>query len=77
LSRLDFLLEHSSGKRVVVECKNNNRDRADVYRQVRRYIEETQVTDIVLVGPWNGIKSFELDGANVIICDTTKARLKS
>lgn len=76
-SRLDFLAEHRNGVKVVIECKNNNRDRAEVYRQIRRYIEETGVKDIILVGPWNGIKSFELDGANVIICDTTKARLKS
>ena len=76
-SRLDFFLEHKDGMKVVIECKNNARDRSEAYRQIRRYIEETSVMNIFLVGPWNGIQSFELDGANVIICDTTKARLKA
>ena len=76
-SRLDFYLEHASGERVIIECKNNSRKRSDAYKQVRRYSEETQVKNVFLVGPWNGVNSFEIEGVDVIVVDTTKARLMS
>lgn len=69
-SRLDFLVSNNTEK-IVIECKVNSHKRAEVYRQVRRYIEETNCSAVILFAPWNGIKSFKIDNIPVLIIDTT------
>lgn len=68
-SRLDFLITRGS-ERVAIECKTEQTQRAEVYRQVRRYVEEGGITSIVLFAPWHGIASFKVDGTPVIVIDT-------
>lgn len=68
-SRIDFMLTTDKEK-VGIECKIESTDRASVYRQVRRYIEEAKVTGVILVAPWHGIPSFKVDGVPVIVVDT-------
>jgi len=69
-SRLDFLLTRGEEK-IAVECKINAFKRAEVYRQIRRYTEEINLTSVVLVAPWNGIPSFIIDKTPVSIIDTS------
>jgi len=54
---------------IVEKSKEYDRILADVYRQVRRYVEEG-VTSVVILAPWNGINSFSVDGTRVIVVDT-------
>ena len=69
-SRLDFLV-YNNNEKIAIECKINAFKRADVYRQVRRYIEEANINAVVLVAPWNGINSFIIDNVPVIVIDTS------
>jgi superfamily II DNA or RNA helicase len=69
-SRLDFLVSKNY-ERVAIECKIDSTKRADVYRQVRRYVEEGHVTCLILIAPWFGISSFMVDGIPVIVLDST------
>lgn len=69
-SRLDFLITRND-ERVAIECKKDSTKRAEVYRQVRRYVEEVKVTAVVLYAPWEGIGSFVIDGTPVIVVDTS------
>jgi len=73
-SRLDFLVRNGED-RIAIECKINQTNRAAVYRQVRRYIEEAQITGAIIMAPWAGVNSFEIDGVPVTIADWTKANL--
>jgi len=68
-SRLDFLVSNDT-ERIAIECKIDNTQRAEVYRQVRRYVEEGNITSLLLVAPWHGIPSFKVDGTPVIVIDT-------
>ena len=69
-SRLDFLISNKNEK-VILECKINSKKRADVYRQVRRYIEEIEnPSAVVLLAPWHGISSFIIDEVPVVIVDS-------
>lgn len=68
-SRIDFMITKDKEK-IGLECKIESTDRKNVYRQVRRYIEEAGVTGVVLAAPWHGIGSFKVDGVPVIIVDT-------
>lgn len=70
-SRLDFLIE-GNGERIAVECKINQTNRSEVYRQVRRYVKEANVTAAVIFAPWFGISSFSIDGIPVVVIDYTK-----
>lgn len=69
-SRLDFMLTRGE-ERIAVELKINQTERAEVYRQVRRYVEEGNITSLILVAPWHGIPSFKVDGVPVIVIDTS------
>ena len=69
-SRLDFLISDGTSK-IAVECKIDSTKRTEVYRQVRRYVEEGNITALVLVAPWHGIASFKVDGIPVIVIDTS------
>ncbi len=68
-SRLDFLVSNDT-ERIAIECKIDNTQRAEVYRQVRRYAEEGNITSLLLVAPWYGIPSFKVDGIPVVVIDT-------
>ncbi len=68
-SRLDFLVSNDT-ERIAIECKIDNTQRAEVYRQVRRYVEEGNISSLLLVAPWYGIPSFKVDGTPVIVIDT-------
>lgn len=68
-SRLDFLIIRGE-ERVAIECKIKSTERPEVYRQVRRYVEEGGVTSVVLFAPWHGINSFKVDGTTVVVVDT-------
>lgn len=68
-SRLDFLVVRGEEK-VAIECKINSTKRAEVYRQVRKYVEEGKVTAVVIYAPWHGIASFKVDGTPVVVVDT-------
>lgn len=68
-SRLDFMIGDFNEK-VAIECKIDSTNRAEVYRQVRRYVEEGNITSLVLVAPWHGIRAFKVDNIPVIIVDT-------
>jgi hypothetical protein len=67
-SRLDFLVSRGE-ERVAIECKVSHTKRAEVYRQVRRYAEEAQITSLVLFAPWSGVPSFLIDKTPVIVVD--------
>ncbi len=69
-SRLDFLVSNDNSK-IAVECKIESTGRTEVYRQVRRYVQEGQITALILVAPWFGISSFKVDGIPVIVIDTS------
>ena len=68
-SRLDFMIGNEKEK-IAVECKIESTQRAEVYRQVRRYAEEGGITGLVLVAPWMGIPNFKVDNIPVLIVDT-------
>lgn len=68
-SRLDFMISRGEEK-VAIECKINLTKRAEVYRQVRRYVEEGKVTSVVLLAPWHGISTFQVDTTTVTVVDT-------
>lgn len=68
-SRLDFLISNDT-ERVAIECKVVSTGRTEVYRQVRRYVEEGKINSLILVAPWHGIPAFKVDGTPVIIIDT-------
>jgi hypothetical protein len=69
-SRLDFLAERDH-ERIAIECKIDATKRTEVYRQVRRYVEEGNITALILIAPWHGISSFLVDGIPVIVLDMT------
>jgi hypothetical protein len=73
-SRLDFLATLGD-ERVAIECKVTSTGRKDVYRQVRRYAEEAQITALVLFAPWGGVPSFTVDGVPVVVVDFSAAAL--
>jgi superfamily II DNA or RNA helicase len=73
-NRVDFMVSDSNEK-IVIECKIDATNRASVYRQVRRYIEELNITSLVLLAPWNGIASFKVDGIPVIVLDTSVSQI--
>lgn len=68
-SRLDFLVSNDT-ERIAIECKIDNTKRPEVYRQVRRYVEEGNITSLVLVAPWYGIASFKVENTPVVVIDT-------
>lgn len=68
-SRLDFMIGNDTEK-VAIECKIDSTQRAEVYRQVRRYAEEGAITSLVLVAPWQGIPAFKVDNVPVLVVDT-------
>jgi hypothetical protein len=69
-SRLDFLISNDLEK-IAIECKINSTKKTEVYRQVRRYVEEGNISALILIAPWHGINSFKVDGIPVIIIDTS------
>ena len=73
-SRLDFLVTQAE-ERIAIECKMDQGGRAAVYRQVKRYAEEANVTGVVLFAPWPGVASFVVEGVRVSVVDFTKAGL--
>jgi len=73
-SRLDFLISNQDEK-VAIECKIESTKRTEVYRQVRRYVEEAKVTSVVLYAPWTGVPSFVVDGTPVIVVDPSLTAL--
>jgi len=73
-SRLDFMVTRGE-ERVAIECKIASTKRAEVYRQVRKYVEEGKVTSVVLFAPWFGIPTFKVDEVVVTVVDTAAASL--
>lgn len=73
-SRLDFLVS-GDGERVAVECKIDQTGRSAVYRQVRRYAEEANVTSLIVLAPWSGVSNFSVEGVPVTVIDWAKAKL--
>lgn len=73
-SRLDFFISNETEK-IAVECKIHAKNRAEVYRQVRKYSEEAGITSVVLIAPWHGIASFYVDGIPVVVIDTSIASI--
>jgi hypothetical protein len=74
-SRLDFMVSRH-GEKIAIELKVNSQKRADVYRQVRRYVEEMpDLSAVMLMAPWNGIPSFKVDDTPVVVVDTTVANV--
>jgi hypothetical protein len=69
-SRLDFMIIRGD-VRIAIECKIESTKRAEVYRQVRRYVEEGNINSLVLLAPWHGISSFNVDGTPVVVVDTS------
>lgn len=69
-SRLDFMLTREN-ERIAIECKIESTKRAEVYRQVRRYVEEGNISALILLAPWHGVPSFKVDGTPVIVIDTS------
>ena len=68
-SRVDFMINRGDEK-IAIECKIETTKRTEVYRQVRRYVEESNIKALILVAPWYGIPSFKVDGVPVIVIDT-------
>lgn len=73
-SRLDFLITYK-GERIAIECKVNATKKAEVYRQVRRYVEEGQISSLILLAPWSGVASFKVDGTPVIVIDPSLTQI--
>lgn len=69
-SRLDFMVSRGDEK-IAIECKINNTKRTEVYRQVRRYVKEGQVSSVIIFAPWFGISSFKVDNTPVLVVDTS------
>lgn len=67
-SRLDFLVT-AGNERIAIECKVNQTDRVSVYKQIRKYAQEANVTRLVLYAPWTGVKNFSVDGIPVNVVD--------
>jgi hypothetical protein len=74
-SRLDFLVTRGD-ERVAIECKMESTGRSAVYRQVRRYIDECDVTAVVLLAPWSGVGRFAIGDVPVAVVDWTKRGLQ-
>lgn len=72
--RLDFRVS-SDTERIAIECKIDQTGRASVYRQVRRYAEEANITGVVILAPWSGVNSFVVDDVPVTIVDWAKQSL--
>lgn len=68
-SRIDFLVTKGN-ERIGIECKNVATKKASVYAQVRRYVEEGNISGLILIAPWHGASSFKVDGVPVIVIDT-------
>jgi superfamily II DNA or RNA helicase len=73
-SRLDFLVTRGV-ERIAIECKIEATKRPEVYRQVRRYVEEGKIGALVLLAPWFGIASFKVDGTPVVVVDTSASQI--
>lgn len=69
-SRIDFLISRDD-ERIGIECKNVATKRADVYRQLRRYVEDGGITALILFAPWHGVNAFKVDGIPCIVIDMT------
>lgn len=67
-SRLDFLAVRN-GERIAIECKIDAGDRANVYRQIRKYAKEGDIQRLILYAPWTGVKDFTVDGIPVNVVD--------
>lgn len=70
-SRLDFLATRGD-ERVAIECKIKSTERPEVYRQVRRYAEEANITALVLHAPW-AVPNFIVDQVPVIVVNSAAA----
>lgn len=68
-SRLDFLVTRGNEK-IAIECKINAVKKAEVYRQLRRYVEDANITALILFAPWHGVNAFKVDGVPCIVIDT-------
>lgn len=73
-SRLDFLVSNGS-ERIAIELKIDQTGKGSVYRQVRRYAEEAQITGLVLLAPWSGVANFSVEGVPVTVVDWAKAKI--
>jgi superfamily II DNA or RNA helicase len=73
-SRLDFMIIRGD-ERLAIECKIEATKRTEVYRQVRRYVEEGNIGSLVLLAPWYGIPSFKVEGTPVCVIDTSVNQL--
>lgn len=73
-NRLDFLVTRGQ-ERIGIECKINSTGKQDVYRQIRRYVQEAGVTAMVIFAPWGGVPAFKVDGVPVVVVDYSKAAL--
>lgn len=75
-SRIDFLVQTGDGsERVAVELKIHSTQRAEVYRQVRKYAKEANITSLVLFAPWSGVESFVVDEIKVVVVNFSKRSL--
>lgn len=70
-SRIDFKIVRGE-EAVGIECKIEQTNRKQVYNQVKRYLEEGSIKNIMLVAPWNGISNFKVDGIAVSVYDISK-----
>lgn len=73
-SRLDFLITRDQEK-VAIECKIHGLKRQDVYRQVKRYVEDLKVSGLILLAPWPGANSFMVDETPVVVIDISKNQI--
>lgn len=73
-SRLDFFVTEGN-ERIVVECKNNSRNKSAAYKQIRRYIKEVNPTSVIMVAPWTGVSDFEVDGVQVVVINVSNQTL--
>lgn len=73
-SRLDFLITRNEEK-VAIECKIHGLKRAEVYRQVKRYVEDLKVSGLILLAPWHGINSFLVEETPVSVIDISKNQI--
>lgn len=75
-SRLDFVTTRGN-ECIAIECKIDQTGKGSVYQQVRRYIEEADITGLILLAPWSGVASFKVDGVPVTVVDWSKAALRA
>lgn len=73
-NRLDFLVTQGH-ESIAIECKMTHTDKGAVYRQIRRYITEIDITGAVLLAPWSGVANFSVEGVPVTIVDWAKQKL--